>query len=156
MAPAAALPVRVESTPVALGPVAKAPVSVCVESVAPQPLPSTVGTLVTKVVPVTALPKLSGPRLPAPQIVTVKTPGTTTIQLPANLQLPPVILPEKVAAIKFALKSVVALRQLLPNSQSFIENCVQELSGSALGSSKVRQQAKQDNEEGHDTEGFCS
>ncbi|KAL6056641.1 hypothetical protein STEG23_020368, partial [Scotinomys teguina] len=90
MAPAAAaLPMRVESTPMALGPVTKAPVSVCVESVAPQPLPSPVGTLVTKVVPVTALPKLSGPRLPTPQIVTVKTPGTTTIQLPANLQLPP-------------------------------------------------------------------
>ncbi|XP_076410881.1 transcription initiation factor TFIID subunit 4B isoform X3 [Peromyscus maniculatus bairdii] len=89
MAPAAALPVRVESAPVALGPVTKAPVSVCVESVAPQPLPSPVGTVVTKVVPVTALPKLGGPRLPAPQIVTVKTPGTTTIQLPANLQLPP-------------------------------------------------------------------
>lgn len=89
MAPVAALPVRVESTPVALGPVTKAPVSVCVESVAPQPLPASVGTLVTKVVPVTALPKLGSPRLPAPQIVTVKTPGTTTIQLPANLQLPP-------------------------------------------------------------------
>lgn len=73
----------------ALGPVTKAPVSVCVESVAPQPLPAPVGTLVTKVVPVTALPKLGSPRLPAPQIVTVKTPGTTTIQLPANLQLPP-------------------------------------------------------------------
>ncbi|XP_038187229.1 transcription initiation factor TFIID subunit 4B isoform X3 [Arvicola amphibius] len=90
MAPAAALPVRVESTPGALGAVTKAPPgSVCVESVAPQPLPSPVGTLVTKVVPVTALPKLGSPRLPAPQIVTVKTPGTTTIQLPANLQLPP-------------------------------------------------------------------
>ncbi|EDL01590.1 transcription initiation factor TFIID subunit 4B isoform 1 [Mus musculus] len=89
MAPVAALPVRVEGTPVALGPVTKAPVSVCVESVAPQPLPAPVGTLVTKVVPVTALPKLGSPRLPAPQIVTVKTPGTTTIQLPANLQLPP-------------------------------------------------------------------
>lgn len=89
MAPVAALPVRVESTPVALGPVTKAPVGVCVESVAPQPLPAPVGTLVTKVVPVTALPKLGSPRLPAPQIVTVKTPGTTTIQLPANLQLPP-------------------------------------------------------------------
>ncbi|XP_026639454.1 transcription initiation factor TFIID subunit 4B [Microtus ochrogaster] len=90
MAPAAALPARVESTPGALGPVTKAPPgSVCVESVAPQPLPSPVGTLVTKVVPVTALPKLGSPRLPAPQIVTVKTPGTTTIQLPANLQLPP-------------------------------------------------------------------
>lgn len=73
----------------ALGPVTKAPVSVCVESVAPQPLPAPVGTLVTKVVPVTALPKLGSPRLPAPQIVTVKTPGATTIQLPANLQLPP-------------------------------------------------------------------
>ncbi|XP_059977386.1 transcription initiation factor TFIID subunit 4B isoform X3 [Lagenorhynchus albirostris] len=90
MAPAAALPVRVESTPVALGAVTKAPVSVCVESTAPQPLRSPVGTLVTKVAPVSALPKLSsGPRLPAPQIVAVKAPNTTTIQLPANFQLPP-------------------------------------------------------------------
>ncbi|KAB1258325.1 Transcription initiation factor TFIID subunit 4B, partial [Camelus dromedarius] len=90
MAPAAALPVRVESTPVALGAVTKAPVSVCVESVASQPLRSPVGTLVTKVAPANALPKLStGPRLPAPQIVAVKAPNTTTIQLPANLQLPP-------------------------------------------------------------------
>ncbi|XP_057556324.1 transcription initiation factor TFIID subunit 4B isoform X2 [Hippopotamus amphibius kiboko] len=90
MAPAAALPVRVESTPVALGAVTKAPVSVCVESTASQPLRSPVGTLVTKVAPVNALPKLnSGPRLPAPQIVAVKAPNTTTIQLPANLQLPP-------------------------------------------------------------------
>nr|XP_021495596.1 transcription initiation factor TFIID subunit 4B [Meriones unguiculatus] len=89
MAPAAALPVRVESTSGALGPVTKAPGGVCAESAAPRPLPSPVGTLVTKVVPVTALPKLGGPRLPAPQIVAVKAPGTTTIQLPANLQLPP-------------------------------------------------------------------
>ncbi|EPY79134.1 TATA binding protein associated factor 4b-like protein [Camelus ferus] len=90
MTPAAALPVRVESTPLALGAVTKAPVSVCVESVASQPLRSPVGTLVTKVAPANALPKLSsGPRLPAPQIVAVKAPNTTTIQLPANLQLPP-------------------------------------------------------------------
>ncbi|KAF5919169.1 hypothetical protein HPG69_003809 [Diceros bicornis minor] len=90
MAPAAALPVRVESAPVALGAVTKAPVSVCVESTASQPLRSPVGTLVTKVAPVTSLPKVSsGPRLPAPQIVAVKAPNTTTIQLPANLQLPP-------------------------------------------------------------------
>ncbi|XP_020760998.2 transcription initiation factor TFIID subunit 4B isoform X2 [Odocoileus virginianus] len=90
MAPAAALPVRVESTPVALGAVTKAPVSVCVESSASQPLRSPVGTLVTKVAPISALPKLSnGPRLPSPQIVAVKAPNTTTIQLPANLQLPP-------------------------------------------------------------------
>ncbi|KAL1763732.1 transcription initiation factor TFIID subunit 4B isoform X2, partial [Sigmodon hispidus] len=73
----------------ALGPVTKAPVSVCVESVGPQPVHSPVGTLMAKVVPVTALPKLGSPRLPAPQIVTMKTPGTMTIQLPANLQLPP-------------------------------------------------------------------
>ncbi|CAO2623171.1 Transcription initiation factor TFIID subunit 4B [Lemmus lemmus] len=90
MAPAAALPVQVESTRGALGPVTKAPPgSVCVECVAPQPLPSPVGTLVTKLVPVTTLHKLGSPRLLAPQIVTVKTPGTKTIQLPANLQLPP-------------------------------------------------------------------
>uniref|UniRef100_A0A9L0ISC4 TATA-box binding protein associated factor 4b n=1 Tax=Equus asinus TaxID=9793 RepID=A0A9L0ISC4_EQUAS len=90
MAPAAALPVRLESTPVALGAVTKAPVSVCVESTVSQPLRSPLGTLVTKVAPVTSLPKVSsGPRLPAPQIVAVKAPNTTTIQLPANLQLPP-------------------------------------------------------------------
>nr|XP_055224336.1 transcription initiation factor TFIID subunit 4B isoform X1 [Gorilla gorilla gorilla] len=90
MAPAGALAVRVESTPVALGAVTKAPVSVCVEPTASQPLRSPVGTLVTKVAPVSAPPKLSsGPRLPAPQIVAVKAPNTTTIQFPANLQLPP-------------------------------------------------------------------
>ncbi|XP_040334430.1 transcription initiation factor TFIID subunit 4B [Herpailurus yagouaroundi] len=90
MAPAGTLPVRVESTPVALGAVTKAPVSVCVESTVSQPLRPPVGTLVTKVASVSALPKLSsGPPLPAPQIVAVKAPNTTTIQLPANLQLPP-------------------------------------------------------------------
>nr|XP_054393724.1 transcription initiation factor TFIID subunit 4B isoform X1 [Pongo abelii] len=90
MAPAGSLPVRVESTPVALGAVTKAPVSVCVEPTASQPLRSPVGTLVTKVAPVSAPPQLSsGPRLPAPQIVAVKAPNTTTIQFPANLQLPP-------------------------------------------------------------------
>ncbi|XP_032277184.1 transcription initiation factor TFIID subunit 4B [Phoca vitulina] len=90
MAPAGTVPVRAESTPVALGAVTKAPVSVCVESTVSQPLRSPVGTLVTKVAPVSALPKLSsGPPLPAPQIVAVKAPNTTTIQLPANLQLPP-------------------------------------------------------------------
>uniref|UniRef100_A0A8B7TVF5 Transcription initiation factor TFIID subunit 4B n=1 Tax=Castor canadensis TaxID=51338 RepID=A0A8B7TVF5_CASCN len=84
MAPAGALPVRVDSTSVTLGAVTQ------VESVASQPLRSPLGTLVTKVAPVSALPKLSGgPRLPAPQIVTVKAPNTTTIQLPASVQLPP-------------------------------------------------------------------
>ncbi|KAF3829888.1 hypothetical protein GH733_001839 [Mirounga leonina] len=93
MAPAGTVPVRVESTPVALGAVTKAPVSVCVESTVSQPLRSPVGTLVTKVAPVSALPKLSsGPPLPAPQIVAVKAPNTTTIQLPANLQLPPEVI----------------------------------------------------------------
>lgn len=90
MAPAGALPVRVESTPVALGAVTKAPVSAIVESTVSQPLRSPMGTLVTKVAPVSALPKLtSGPGLPAPQIVAMKAPNTTTVQLPANLQLPP-------------------------------------------------------------------
>ncbi|XP_045705928.1 transcription initiation factor TFIID subunit 4B isoform X2 [Phyllostomus hastatus] len=89
-APAGALPARVGSTSMAVGAVTKAPVNVCVESTVSQPLRSPVGTLVTKVAPVNALPKLSsGPRLPAPQIVAVKAPNTTTIQLPANLQLPP-------------------------------------------------------------------
>ncbi|XP_029778464.1 transcription initiation factor TFIID subunit 4B isoform X2 [Suricata suricatta] len=90
MAPAGTRPVRVESAPMALGAVTKAPVSVCVESTVSQPGRPPVGTLVTKVAPVSALPKLSsGPPLPAPQIVAVKAPTTTTIQLPANLQLPP-------------------------------------------------------------------
>ncbi|KAG8516782.1 Transcription initiation factor TFIID subunit 4B, partial [Galemys pyrenaicus] len=90
VAPAGVLPVRVETTPVSLSAVTKAPVSVCMEPTTSQPLRSSVGTLVTKVAPVSALPKLSsGPRLPAPQMVAVKAPNTTTIQLPANLQLPP-------------------------------------------------------------------
>lgn len=90
LAPAAAPPVRVESAAPAPGAVTKAPGGVCAESGATQPLRSPVGTLLTKVAPVSALPKLGGgPRLPAPQIVTVKAPNTATIQLPANLQLPP-------------------------------------------------------------------
>ncbi|KAM8783751.1 transcription initiation factor TFIID subunit 4B isoform 2-T2 [Rhynchonycteris naso] len=89
-APAGALTVPVEGTSVALGAVTKAPVNVCVESTVSQPLRPPVGTLVTKVSPVSALPKLSScPRLPAPQIVAVKAPNTATIQLPANLQLFP-------------------------------------------------------------------
>ncbi|KAL1764285.1 transcription initiation factor TFIID subunit 4B [Sigmodon hispidus] len=203
------------------------------ESVAPQPMPSPVGMLMAKVVPVTSLPKLSGPRLPPPQIVIMKTPYTRTIQLPASLQLPPgtvlikstsgqlvLVSPQQAVTgakttsnitprpavpantqtvkictvpnsssqlmkkatvtpvnnltqigttvastpssasseqdaeieaeeftrklytelksvpqphlIPFLKKSVVALRQLLPNSQSFIENCVQEISGEVV------------------------
>ncbi|KAK2491709.1 hypothetical protein MC885_009245 [Smutsia gigantea] len=90
MAPTGALPLRAEHTPGALGSVTKAPVGFCVESSASQPLRSPVGTLVTKVAAVSAPPELSsGSPLPAPQIVAVKAPNTTTIQLPANLQLPP-------------------------------------------------------------------
>ncbi|XP_038244111.1 transcription initiation factor TFIID subunit 4B [Dermochelys coriacea] len=52
-----------------------------------------VGTLVAKVATVTAAqqpPKNSGgPRLAAPQTVAPKAPQTTTIQLPANFQIPP-------------------------------------------------------------------
>uniref|UniRef100_A0A8C4W5H3 TATA-box binding protein associated factor 4b n=1 Tax=Gopherus evgoodei TaxID=1825980 RepID=A0A8C4W5H3_9SAUR len=52
-----------------------------------------VGTLVAKVATVTAAqqpPKnSSGPRLAAPQTVAPKAPQTTTIQLPANFQIPP-------------------------------------------------------------------
>ncbi|XP_066103122.1 transcription initiation factor TFIID subunit 4B isoform X2 [Saccopteryx bilineata] len=89
-APAGALTVPVEGTSVALGAVTKAPVNICVESTVSQPLRLPVGTLVTKVSPVSALPKLSScPGLPAPQIVAMKAPNTATIQLPANLQLFP-------------------------------------------------------------------
>ncbi|XP_040840783.1 transcription initiation factor TFIID subunit 4B isoform X6 [Ochotona curzoniae] len=93
MAPAGTLPLRVESAP--LAGVTKTPVGVCADpSASQQPLRSPVGTVVTKVAPVNALPQPGGgggggSRLPAPQIVAVKTPNTTTIQLPANLQLPP-------------------------------------------------------------------
>ncbi|KAI5172219.1 Transcription Initiation Factor Tfiid Subunit 4B [Manis pentadactyla] len=90
MAPAGALPFLAEHTPGALGSVTRAPVGVCVESSAAQPVQSPVGTLVTKVAAVRAPSKVSsGPALPAPQIVAVKAPNTTAIQLPANLQLPP-------------------------------------------------------------------
>ncbi|CAO2623172.1 Transcription initiation factor TFIID subunit 4B [Lemmus lemmus] len=40
--------------------------------------------------------------------------------------------------VPFLKKSVVALRQLLPNSQSFIENCVQELCGEVVVPSCTR------------------
>ncbi|XP_042531253.1 transcription initiation factor TFIID subunit 4B [Dipodomys spectabilis] len=95
--PGAAPPAAVSASgavtvaPAALGAVAKAPLSVRAEPLASQPARASVGTLVTKVAPVSALPKLSlgGPALSAPQLVTVKAPSTTTIQLPANVQLPP-------------------------------------------------------------------
>ncbi|KAM5221991.1 transcription initiation factor TFIID subunit 4B [Ctenodactylus gundi] len=84
------LPGRRESAPAAPGAAGNAPVPVRVESPASQALRSPVGTLVTKVAPVGAPPKGGGgPGLPAPQIVAVKAPSTATIQLPANLQLPP-------------------------------------------------------------------
>jgi transcription initiation factor TFIID subunit 4 len=81
MAPAGALPVRVDSTSVTLGAVTQ------VKSVASQPLRSPLGKLVTKVAPVSALPKLSGgPRLPAPQIVTVKGSGLLFILVPITAE----------------------------------------------------------------------
>ncbi|XP_036178185.1 transcription initiation factor TFIID subunit 4B isoform X1 [Myotis myotis] len=76
--PAGARPVRAESTSVAPGAVTKVPVHVRVEPARP---PNSVGTLAAKVAPVSALP--------AAQLVTVKAPATTTLQLPASLQLPP-------------------------------------------------------------------
>lgn len=76
--PAGARPVRAESTSEAPGAVTKAPVHVRVEPARP---PNSVGTLAAKVAPVSALP--------AAQLVTVKAPATTTLQLPASLQLPP-------------------------------------------------------------------
>ncbi|XP_059563416.1 transcription initiation factor TFIID subunit 4B [Myotis daubentonii] len=76
--PAGARPVRAESTSVAPGAVTKIPVHVRVEPARP---PNSVGTLAAKVAPVSALP--------AAQLVTVKAPATTTLQLPASLQLPP-------------------------------------------------------------------
>ncbi|XP_007197638.2 transcription initiation factor TFIID subunit 4B isoform X1 [Balaenoptera acutorostrata] len=145
MAPAAALPVRVESTPVALGAVTKAPVSVCVESTASQPLRSPVGTLVTKVAPVSALPKLSsGPRLPAPQIVAVKAPNTTTIQLPANLQLPPgtvliksnsgqlMLVSPQQAVTRTETTSNITSRPAVPTNTQTVKICTMQNSSSQL------------------------
>ncbi|XP_047381834.1 LOW QUALITY PROTEIN: transcription initiation factor TFIID subunit 4B [Sciurus carolinensis] len=144
MAPAGALPVRVESTPVALGAVTKAPVSVCVESTASQPQRSPVGTLVTKVAPVSTVPKLSGPRLPAPQIVTVKAPSTTTIQLPANLQLPPgtvliksnsgqlMLVSPQQAITRAETTSNIATRPVVPTNAQTVKICTMPNSSSQL------------------------
>ncbi|XP_076693052.2 transcription initiation factor TFIID subunit 4B isoform X2 [Callospermophilus lateralis] len=144
MAPAGALPVRVESTPVALGAVTKAPVSVCVESTASQPLRSPVGTLVTKVAPVSTVPKLSGPRLPAPQIVTVKAPSATTIQLPANLQLPPgtvliksnsgqlMLVSPQQAITRAETTSNIAARPAAPTNAQTVKICTMPNSSSQL------------------------
>ncbi|KAG3294051.1 transcription initiation factor TFIID subunit 4B [Ictidomys tridecemlineatus] len=144
MAPTGALPVRVESTPVALGAVTKAPVSVCVESTASQPLRSPVGTLVTKVAPVSTVPKLSGPRLPAPQIVTVKAPSATTIQLPANLQLPPgtvliksnsgqlMLVSPQQAVPRAETTSNIAARPAAPTNAQTVKICTMPNSSSQL------------------------
>ncbi|XP_039073482.1 transcription initiation factor TFIID subunit 4B [Hyaena hyaena] len=145
MAPAGTLPVRVESTPMALGAVTKAPVSVCVESTVSQPLRSPVGTLVTKVAPVSALPKLSsGPPLPAPQIVAVKAPNTTTIQLPANLQLPPgtvliksnsgqlMLVSPQQAVTRAETTSNITSRPAVPMNTHTVKICTVPNSGSQL------------------------
>ncbi|KAM9632283.1 transcription initiation factor TFIID subunit 4B isoform 1-T1 [Trichechus inunguis] len=92
MAPTGTLPVRIENAQVALGAATKASVTVCTGSSASQPLlkAAPMGTLVTKVASVSAVPKLSsGPRLPAPQMVAAAKAPNTTILLPANFQLPP-------------------------------------------------------------------
>ncbi|KAM9225854.1 transcription initiation factor TFIID subunit 4B isoform 4-T4 [Dugong dugon] len=92
MAPTGTLPVRMENAQVALGAATKASVTVCTGSSASQPLlkAAPMGTLVTKVASVSAVPKLSsGPRLPAPQMVAAAKAPNTTILLPANFQLPP-------------------------------------------------------------------
>ncbi|GAB5579421.1 transcription initiation factor TFIID subunit 4B isoform X1 [Prionailurus iriomotensis] len=145
MAPAGTLPVRVESTPVALGAVTKAPVSVCVESTVSQPLRSPVGTLVTKVASVSALPKLSsGPPLPAPQIVAVKAPNTTTIQLPANLQLPPgtvliksnsgqlMLVSPQQAVTRAETTTNITSRPAIPTNTHTVKICTVPNSGSQL------------------------
>ncbi|XP_026924481.1 transcription initiation factor TFIID subunit 4B isoform X1 [Acinonyx jubatus] len=145
MAPAGTLPVRVESTPVALGAVTKAPVSVCVESTVSQPLRPPVGTLVTKVASVSALPKLSsGPPLPAPQIVAVKAPNTTTIQLPANLQLPPgtvliksnsgqlMLVSPQQAVTRAETTTNITSRPAIPTNTHTVKICTVPNSGSQL------------------------
>uniref|UniRef100_A0A452GML8 TAFH domain-containing protein n=1 Tax=Gopherus agassizii TaxID=38772 RepID=A0A452GML8_9SAUR len=91
MSTSAAAPVRVMPAGHA---VTKVPISL-VPAVTQQSrvVTAPVGTLVAKVATVTAAqqpPKnSSGPRLAAPQTVAPKAPQTTTIQLPANFQIPP-------------------------------------------------------------------
>ncbi|XP_012581207.1 PREDICTED: transcription initiation factor TFIID subunit 4B isoform X2 [Condylura cristata] len=145
LAPAGVLPVRVETTPVSLSAVTKAPVSVCVEPASSQPLRSPVGTLVTKVAPASALPKLSsGPRPPAPQMVAVKAPNTTTIQLPANLQLPPgtvliksnsgqlMLVSPQQAVTRPETTSNISSRPTLPTNSQPVKICTMPNSSSQL------------------------
>uniref|UniRef100_A0A8C3XNK3 TATA-box binding protein associated factor 4b n=1 Tax=Chelydra serpentina TaxID=8475 RepID=A0A8C3XNK3_CHESE len=94
MSTSAAAPVRVMPAVALSHAVTKVPISL-MPAVSQQSrvVAAPVGTLVAKVATVTAAqqpPKSSGgPRLAAPQTVAPKAPQTTTIQLPANFQIPP-------------------------------------------------------------------
>ncbi|XP_076991852.1 transcription initiation factor TFIID subunit 4B [Tamandua tetradactyla] len=146
MAPAGTLPVRAGSTPVALGSVTKAPVSVCVGSMASQPLrkAAPLGTLVTKVASVSTVPKLScGPRLPTPQMVVAKAPNTTIV-MPANFQLPPgtvviksnngqlMLVSPQQALARTETTSTITSRPAIPTNTQAVKICTMPDSSSQL------------------------
>ncbi|XP_049755870.1 transcription initiation factor TFIID subunit 4B [Elephas maximus indicus] len=147
MAPTGALPVRMENAPVALGAATKASVTVCMGSSASQPLrkAAPVGTLVTKVASVSAVPQVSGgPRLPAPQIVAAAKAPNTTIFLPANIQLPPgtvviksnsgqlMLVSPQQALTRADTTSNVISRPAVPTNTQSIKTCLMPNSSSQL------------------------
>nr|XP_023399679.1 transcription initiation factor TFIID subunit 4B isoform X2 [Loxodonta africana] len=147
MAPTGALPVRMENAPVALGAATKASVTVCMGSSASQPLrkAAPVGTLVTKVASVSAVPQVSGgPRLPAPQIVAAAKAPNTTVLLPANIQLPPgtvviksnsgqlMLVSPQQALTRADTTSNVISRPAVPTNTQSIKTCLMPNSSSQL------------------------
>ncbi|XP_051826273.1 transcription initiation factor TFIID subunit 4B isoform X2 [Antechinus flavipes] len=139
-----ALPSSLRSTPVPLN--TKAPINLNLVTAASQPLVKTapLGALVTKLATVNTVPKAnSGPRLPAPQIVTAKAPNTTTIQLPANFQLSPgtvlirsnsgqLMLVSQQALAQAETPSPMNVRTAVPSSTHAVKICTVPNSGTQL------------------------
>ncbi|XP_074133066.1 transcription initiation factor TFIID subunit 4B isoform X2 [Sminthopsis crassicaudata] len=139
-----ALPSSLRGTPVPLN--TKAPMNLNLVTAASQPLvkAAPLGALVTKLATVSTVPKASsGPRLPAPQIVTAKAPNTTTIQLPANFQLSPgtvlirsnsgqLMLVSQQALAQAETPSPMNVRTAVPSSTHAVKICTVPNSGTQL------------------------
>ncbi|XP_072460555.1 transcription initiation factor TFIID subunit 4B isoform X2 [Notamacropus eugenii] len=143
-AASSALPSPLRSTQGPLN--TKAPISLSLVTAASQPTAKTapLGALVTKLATVNTAPKTSsGPRLPAPQMVTAKAPNTTTIQLPANFQLSPgtvlirsnsgqLMLVSQQALAQAETPSPVNVRATVPSSTHAVKICTVPNSGTQL------------------------
>ncbi|XP_074841917.1 transcription initiation factor TFIID subunit 4B [Carettochelys insculpta] len=105
-----------------------------------------VGTLVAAVTAAQQPPKSSGgPRLAAPQTVAPKAPQTTTIQLPANFQLPPgtvlirsnngqlmLVSQQAIAQAQSQTQNNAGVRPSIPTSTPSVRICAVQNTGTSL------------------------